>query len=698
LRLKLQTTPSPIKKPGKAKHLPPATASEAAFERVLAELALCHGERRDAELVEAERSPTTTANLSSFLEDAFARREEYSRDPYSSIGDALSFHSKIVGVSFEGRQDTIAGLHEGALLDLVREPNHEKDPNAIAVFYGHLSLGYLRAEIAKHLAPLIDLGARYRARIENLTGGPSSALQNAARPGQARERNRGVNIVVERDAAADIAERTRERASRRSAPEQSAQENAAAVRRALIGDAQPHDYQLAVLERIERSVNTLALFGTGRGKSFCFQFPAVVRALADGGHKTLAIYPLRALANDQYDALVRRLEQFGLAIFRANGSISAQEREELFDALREGAWDVVLSTPEFLAFHRALFRGVSRPSFVVVDEAHHVHESRHRAAYAGLGETIAALGNPQVLALTATAADEAFAKIREMLGIDSWVIDPTIRENLHLVDARAEKDKVAYLQRIFEDGEKGIVYCNSRDQVGKIADQLRRRLGDVAMYYHAGMPSQKRREVEEYFRSGALRTIVATSAFGEGIDLPDVRHVCLYHLNFSFTEFNQQAGRAGRDGGPASVHLLFNERDRRLNEFILERDAPTISTLRSLYAGMKSIARNAVLRDSPSDIVRELDRERLHENTVVAALRTFEDEGLVEIAEDDEGRYVRFLPVSKRIDLTRNERFAEGEAERESFARFADMALTAKIDDLERLVNRAIYPDVSLLA
>lgn len=670
--------------------LPPPTPSEAAFERALADLA-CHPERSErggASEVEGPAPPHRNT-LHAFVEDAFARRDEFARDRFASIGESSFFHTKVVGVSFEGRQDTIAGLREGAVLQLVREPEHEKDPNALAIFYGGLHLGYVRAAIAKHLAPLIDAGARYRAKVENLTGGPSKG------PGQAK--HRGVNILIERDAVATVVEHSHEREALRAAwsPSAGSAQAAQAVQRALIGAAQPHEEQRAILDRIEQGRNTLALFGTGRGKSFCFQYPAVLRALAGGG-KTLAIYPLRALVNDQYDAMLGHLDQFGLRILRANGSIGAQEREDLFAALREGAWDLVLATPEFLTFHRDAFAGRSAPSFVVVDEAHHVYESRHRAAYERLGATIASLGNPQVLALTATAAEEAFAQINRQLRIESWVIDPTVRENLHLVDAREEKDKAAYLRRIFEHGERGIVYCNSRSEVGKVAEQLRKIAGNEVLFYHAGMPTAQRREVEEYFRSGALRIVVATSAFGEGIDLPDVRHVVLYHLNFNFTEFNQQAGRAGRDGADACVHVLFGQADRRLNEYIIDLSSPTLPMLRNLYAGMKGLARDGILRVSFADIARTLDLDKANDRTVTAALHIFEDEGLVEIAQDDDGRYARFLPVAERIDLARNERFAEGEAERESFNRFAATALTARIEDLERLVNRPIYPNAEL--
>ena len=465
------------------------------------------------------------------------------------------------------------------------------------------------------------------------------------------------------------------------------------MRRALIGDAVPHEAQLRALERIEAGRNTLVVLGTGRGKSFCFQYPAAVRALTSGA-KTLVMYPLRALANDQYEALLRRFDGLGLRIFRANGSISHDEREELFEALHDGSWDIVLATPEFLEYHRAEFTGKSAPSLVVVDEAHHLYESKHRAAYGRLGETIASLGTAQVLALTATANDESFATIRRDLCIESWIIDPTVRENLHVIDARGNKDKTTYLLDLFGDGAKGIVYCNSRKEASKLAESLRKKLGNTVMFYHAGMPTPDRHDVERYFREGALRVVVATSAFGEGIDLPDVRHVVLYHLNFDFTEFNQQSGRAGRDGSAAEIHLIFGESDRRINEFIIDRDAPTLPLLRELYKGVKGLATDGYVRSTYVDIARTLELDKVNERSVSRALHMFEDEGLVEIAQDDEGRYVRFLPIERKVDLEANERFAEGEAERESFKKFCALALTAKADALERIINRPIYPQM----
>jgi single-stranded-DNA-specific exonuclease len=235
------------------------------------------------------------------------------------------------------------------------------------------------------------------------------------------------------------------------------------------------------------------------------------------------------------------------------------------------------------------------------------------------------------------------------------------------------------------------VYCNSRSEATKIAERLRPAIGDVA-FYHAGVPSTERSEIERMFRDNALRVVVATSAFGEGIDLPDVRNVFLYHLNFDFTEFNQQSGRAGRDGDDAAIHLLFGDKDRRINDFILERAAPTLYTLRALYREIKRVARDLTVRMTYVDIAATLDMDKVDAGTVSAAVRIFEDAGLLDAGEDDEGRYVRFREVTHKIDLTANSRFAEGEAERESFSRFCEVVLAAQPEVLESVINRPIYP------
>jgi single-stranded-DNA-specific exonuclease len=655
--------------------LPPPTPSEAAFEAFAASYgtgAATGGTDGAATAVTpsvVEGPPQDAVSESAaFLAELYAKSAAFlDRDQYASIGDSFGFNTKIVGVTFEGRQDLLGGMEPGQALELVRQPDNAFDANAIAVHFGRLQLGFLKKAIAARIAPNIDAGERYRAEVKHITGGGTRSV--------------GVNIWVTREKHQP--QRTNGGARARGAD----------VQAALLGDRPLRDAQRDVLERVASGRNTLAVLGTGRGKSLCFQLPAAVNAL-EHGKKTVVLYPLRALANDQYEALIRRLEPLGLRIFRANGAIDAGERAELMDALESGAWDIVCTTPEFMHFHADRFvNDVSRPSLLVVDEAHHVIESTHRPAYGRVGELVRKLGNPQVLALTATAGDEVFAGIRAALGIDAWVIDPTIRENLHVVEARGVTNKLAYIQKNIDAEGKAIIYCNSRSEATKVAEKLRGQFKDAVAFYHAGVGTAERAQVERFFREGAIRVIVATSAFGEGVDLPDVRDVFLYHLNFDLTEFNQQSGRAGRDGEPAQIHLLFGERDRNINDFILERDAPTLHTLRGIYRGMKAIAGDGMIRMTYADIASALDQgDKVADRTIGAAVRIFNDAGLVELGEDDDGRYVRFLEVTGKVDLTQNERFAEGEAERESFKAFCELVLKAQPDVLQTVINRPIYP------
>uniref|UniRef100_E6PHL2 DNA 3'-5' helicase n=1 Tax=mine drainage metagenome TaxID=410659 RepID=E6PHL2_9ZZZZ len=640
------------------------TESEAAFERLL-----------------SGAPPAEPLAENDFLEDLFERSERYlERGPFAGIEDARRFNTKVVGVSFEGRQDSIVGLREGAELELHREPENPYDANAIAVRFGALPLGFLRREIAARIAPKIDNGVRYRAHISALTGGGRAA--------EGGERNRGINIVVEIDDALLRRQRDREVASARAGWDG----NLDGIRAALIGEHQPHETQSVIIERVFAGKRVLGIMGTGRGKSYCFAYTAAAEALSKE-RKTVVLYPLRALCNDQFEGFTRKLEPLGMRLFRANGAIPANERNDLFAALESGAWDMILATPEFVRYHAARFSGASKIDLLVVDETHHVGKARRRSGYRDIAQTLAAVGDPQVLALSATVDDESFAEIREALRIEEWTIDPTVRTNLHVVDARGVTDKHAYVAKLFGDGARGIIYCNSRKEATEVATKLKEHCRDRVAFYHAGVPTEMRYAIESAFRAGGIDVVVATTAFGEGIDLPDVREVVLYHLNFNFTEFNQQAGRAGRDGAEARIHLLFGPADRRLNEFLLKLDAPTLPMLREIYLGIKRLARNAPLHGSSREIADTLDIDGCRERSIESALRIFEDERLVELGRDDDGPYVRLLPVAGKVELAANERFAEGEAEREAFAEFAEFVLGAEASALERLIDRPLYPE-----
>ncbi|MFR7652039.1 MAG: helicase-related protein, partial [Eggerthella lenta] len=341
--------------------------------------------------------------------------------------------------------------------------------------------------------------------------------------------------------------------------------------------------QRTVLDCLDAGRSVLAVMATGRGKSLLFQVHAAERALREGT-ASLFVYPLRALIADQAFHLREALDAFGIGVITLTGESTPDERRQGFAGLADGTYDIVLTTPEFLAWHADEFAAAGRVRFVVVDEAHHIGLAKagQRVAYATIGAAIAKLAGPggeapAVLALTATADDEVAAAIKRELPVDACVYDPASRPNLEVDDQRNLKNRDDYLANLIASGGKTVIYVNSREQSVAVARALRKRVPQLAPligFYNAGLARAERKRIEELFRTDALSVLVATSAFGEGVDIPNIRHVVLYHLPFNEIEFNQMSGRAGRDGKPAGIHLLFNRGDCSLNERILRDMTP----------------------------------------------------------------------------------------------------------------------------
>ena len=184
---------------------------------------------------------------------------------------------------------------------------------------------------------------------------------------------------------------------------------------------------------------------------------------------------------------------------------------------------------------------------MVVDEAHHVGLARagQREAYATIGSAVRRLGDPTVLALTATADDECAQAVRRELPIDACVFDASDRPNLRLDDRRNVPSRDNYLANLVATGEKTVVFVNSREQSVAVARALRKHAPQVAPligFYNAGLSRSERKRIEQLFRTDALLVLIATSAFGEGVDIPNIRHVVLYHMPFNEIEFNQMCG------------------------------------------------------------------------------------------------------------------------------------------------------------
>ena len=627
------------------------------------------------------------------VEDLFARADEIlAREEYSGIGEADSFHTKLAGVTFEGRQDVLARLAPGTPLRVERQPENPYDSNAIALHEPHGDqVGFFNRRLAGALAPVIDAGVEYDVEVADLTGGDEG-------------RSRGVNVLVTRRVGADDLAEEEDIAARR---EQLTALDAADLDRELvrefIGDGSLHDAQRAALDELTGGHRCLTVMATGRGKSLIFHLHAARTALVDGG-ASVFVFPLRALVADQAFHLEETMARIGVRVCTLTGESSPQVRDDTFASLAAGDTDIVLTTPEFLTHHVSRFAATGRVRFCVVDEAHHVGIARagHRPAYLQLGSAFEELGDPAVLAVTATAGDDVADVIRETLGITATVIDPTVRANLIIEDRRGLKDKDAYLATLASRGEKMIVYVNSRDQSVRIARMLRKKAPGVAMrvaFYNGGLTRSARHAVERAFRAGELDVVIATSAFGEGVNIPDVRHVVLYHLPFNDIEFNQMCGRGGRDGAAARIHLLFGPRDAAVNDLILTSVAPSRDDLASLYRALKGLAAgdygdgfevtNAELAER---VCAGAKSSSMNERGVSTAIGIFRELGLVTSEGHGAYRRLALVPAAAKVELDSSVRYSEGLEEIAGFGEFRAWVLGSGADDLLARINRPILP------
>lgn len=477
----------------------------------------------------------------------------------------------------------------------------------------------------------------------------------------------------------------------------------------FIGPAEPHRAQMDALDALKERRGVLAVMGTGRGKSLIFHVHAVREAILNGS-ASIFVYPLRALVTDQAYHLQETLASLGVRVGVLTGDTPTAARDRAFSLLGVGKLDIVLTTPEFLSIHRARFAASRRIGFVVVDEAHHVAGAKggDRTAYLDMPQILHDLLDPTVLAVTATASAEVAAEIRRLLPVDAQVVDAAVRENLELDDGRDLSSRENRLVSIVATRQKSVVYVNSRDQAQALCRTLRRRvpeLGARIAFYHAGLTRPERASVEAAFRDGELACIVSTSAFGEGVNIPDIRHVVLYHMPFGDIEFNQMSGRAGRDGAPASIHLLYSGRDARINERLLDAAAPDRRELVTLYRALQTMWRRhrggaptGPLPASDLDIAQmclAVDaRTPVDERAVPSGLAIFEELGFARVTGDDDARAIEMVENPGHVDLNRSILYLEGLHARREFSAFRDWALSASAHDMLTRINRPITPQV----
>jgi ATP-dependent DNA helicase RecQ len=415
------------------------------------------------------------------------------------------------------------------------------------------------------------------------------------------------------------------------------------------GFAELRDGQLDAMRAILQGRDTLCVLPTGGGKSAVYQLPAL---LLTG--PTVVVSPLIALQRDQVRGLSERLTTLlgpatsttapAEAAVAANSDVGQAARQAAFDAVRQGRTEFLFLAPEQLARDdvRAALRQ-ARPSLFVVDEAHCIASWGHdfRPDYLRLGQAIEDLGRPAVVALTATAAPPVRREIRERLrmrdvaevvrGFDRPEISLSV-----LMFTSEEGKRTALIERIAGETKPALVYAATRRATEELAAELAE-LGLSAHPYHAGLRAARRREVEADFMADRCDVVVATTAFGMGIDKPNVRTVIHAEVADSLDAYYQEIGRAGRDGQPAVACLFYRSEDLGLRRFFASGrvDETTLRRVATLLCHAGEPVTPRALADEAG--VREAALTRFVDLLTSADVLTVHEDGRLEIRPDSTG-------------------------------------------------------------
>ena len=374
---------------------------------------------------------------------------------------------------------------------------------------------------------------------------------------------------------------------------------AARLAQDLFGYEQLRPGQEAALRDVLEGHDTLAVMPTGSGKSMIYQAAGSVLP-----GPTIIISPLIALQRDQLASIVE--QDIGSAAM-VNSAMKEAEIQKAFEDLKEGKLDFLFLAPEQFGNEEIIQRlKEAKPSLFVVDEAHCISDWGHdfRPDYLRLGAVIEELDHPRVLALTATASLPVREEILERLHMhDPRIVvqgfdRPNIWLGVEMFQDENEKKK-ALLERVVETEKPGIIYTATHKHAEEVAEALLKQ-GVKASFYHAGMKTKERHQVGEAFMNDEVDVMVATTAFGMGIDKPNVRFVFLYDICDSVDLFYQEIGRAGRDGEPAKAILFYYPKDLGLQRFLA-------SSGRINTEQVESVAKEIQEREGP------VEPEELHE-------------------------------------------------------------------------------------
>ncbi len=389
--------------------------------------------------------------------------------------------------------------------------------------------------------------------------------------------------------------------------------------RDVFGFNELREGQQAVIDRLLAGKSALAIFPTGAGKSLCYQLPAL---LLDG--VTLVISPLIALMKDQIDFLVRK----GISAARLDSSVDAAEARDTYGKLRDGSLKILYIAPERLANERFLATlSRMRIALLAVDEAHCISEWGHnfRPDYLKLAPLAKRLNVGRVLGLTATATPPVAEQIARAFAIDADDVVRTgfYRPNLNIAVSPAPENEAARAKLLLERIRKRpqgptIVYTTLQRTAETVAEDLSLN-GLNAEPYHAGMNAEERHAIQDRFMGASDRIVVATIAFGMGIDKSDIRYVYHFNLPKSLENYAQEIGRAGRDGQPSTCEMLACAADRIVLENFTYGDTPTDEAVAGLVNSVLSLGE--LFDVSTYDLSGQFDMRQLVVETLMTYLQ-----------------------------------------------------------------------------
>ncbi|MCF7860479.1 RecQ family ATP-dependent DNA helicase [Patescibacteria group bacterium] len=389
--------------------------------------------------------------------------------------------------------------------------------------------------------------------------------------------------------------------------------------------------QEKAIDSILNGQNTITVLPTGGGKSMIFQLPSLV---LEG--ITLVVSPLIALMKDQVDSL----EKVGIPATFINSSVSPQELALRLEKIRSSYYRLVYIAPERF-YNQAFISELKKinVSLLAIDEAHCISQWGHdfRPSYLRLKEAIKLCGSPPVAALTATATPEVREDIARQLGFKEYelIISGFSRPNLQfaaVVTNNSRKMEYIFDAISSQEGESGIVYVGTRSKADEIVEYLSDH-GIKAVSYHAGIDSDSRAWVQEQFMQGQAQVVVATNAFGLGINKKNIRFVIHHDLPGTLEAYYQEAGRAGRDGLTSFCILFYSPSDRYLQEFFISGDNPSPNMIKETYQYLldahaeKADAENSILI-TYAEIGQHLS-ESAPDMAIGTAIKILEKEGYV---------------------------------------------------------------------